>query len=383
MIEAECRTTVSLFCSLPELSLVWPWKERLVLLRLVLENRRDLPLELRRRDRHRHVELLDRPFLPRAAIKPKYAFRGPRVLGDGFHTFEDCGQAGPMGAVRIGEIPGRIDLMRLYLAEQVGDDFDVGFTQRLLGDSPRLVERKIQKMEMVVWHAATPTGIRRFDPTNQTLDLLDFRDIHFTGALLSQDVGHPPFQRFSLGRAESKRRIKMCHKVRETKRFAVEDRDVSRGLIGHVHFVSLIDQSDERSAHGDYVVIGMRAEDEDSLREDLVGRPIDITGPLSSGRLAAGPPRDRALNRAEDLEIQIVDTPSLGEEFLQAVLVVILSLDFENCLGDSVGQPDHRFLDQLLRPNDWPHRPRRRQPRKRCGRPLVQIHGRVGVLLKE
>ena len=39
-------------------------------------------------------------------------------------------------------------------------------------------------------------------------------------------------------------------------------------LVGDVHLVALLAQADERAAHADHVVVGVRAEDDDALGED-------------------------------------------------------------------------------------------------------------------
>ena len=49
---------------------------------------------------------------------------------------------------------------------------------------------------------------------------------------------------------------------------------------------------------------------------------------LACGRLAAGPAGDRRLQVPEDLDVDVVRRPAIGQQILQAVLVVVLSVSF-------------------------------------------------------
>ena len=54
-----------------------------------------------------------------------------------------------MSTVRIGQISGSVDLVRLNFVQQFSDYSDVLFTQRLLLDGASLVERQFQEVNVV------------------------------------------------------------------------------------------------------------------------------------------------------------------------------------------------------------------------------------------
>lgn len=77
-IVQTCRTGISCFGPLPELSHVGTGKQRAVFLRLVFKNRSTFSGDFLRAERDGHFNLIRSPFLPRTSVKPKLAVVKPR-----------------------------------------------------------------------------------------------------------------------------------------------------------------------------------------------------------------------------------------------------------------------------------------------------------------
>src|SRR5687768_17347153 len=96
------RMTISVLRPLPEFArIVRAGEEGLVLLALVLEDRLALFVNFVRRKRDGHLDLVDPPLLPRAAVQPDLALPDPRPLLQFFQRLEDRRQADAVGAVRV------------------------------------------------------------------------------------------------------------------------------------------------------------------------------------------------------------------------------------------------------------------------------------------
>ena len=93
-----------------------PGKQRPVLLRLVLEDGGPLAVHFGRAERHGHFDFVRTPFVPRAAIQPHFAVGKPIVVLAALAGREHGVEAHAMRAVRIGQIAGRVDLVRPNLA---------------------------------------------------------------------------------------------------------------------------------------------------------------------------------------------------------------------------------------------------------------------------
>ena len=87
---------------------------------------------------------------------------------------------------------------------------------------------------------------------------------------------------------------------------------ITRGLICHMHVMTLLDKTDEGSSHGYDVIIRMRREYEDALRERIRRyRSCRIIGIRFSSR----PSRNGVLKIIEHIYIDPVIRTELLEEF--------------------------------------------------------------------
>ena len=160
----------------------------------------------------------------------------------------------------------------------------------------------------------------------------------------------------------------------------VVDGDIAGGLVGDMDIVTLADQPDEGSAHRDDIVVRVRGEDEDGLRE---GDGCDRAGAVVRIRLAAGPPGNRMLEVVEDLDVDFVERSEFLEEFPEGIVEIVLLGQFQDRFPDSLAEPDDGFPDELGRPVAGTDEPGGRHPGQQASGRLIDIEGDVIVLLEE
>ena len=111
---------------------------------------------------------------------------------------------------------------------------------------------------------------------------------------------------------------------------------VARGFVSHVHVVTLLHEADERAAHRDHVVVGMRREDDHPFGE---GRRRHGTRRVVGVGLAARPARDGVLEVVEDVDVDLVVGAALFEQFAQRVFDVILIGEFQDGVLNHAAEP--------------------------------------------
>ena len=170
---------------------------------------------------------------------------------------------------------------------------------------------------------------------------------------------------------DAEQAVELDHEVGEPPGVVVEDGDVAAGHVGDVDVVPLLDQADERAAHADDVVVGMRAEDEDAC----FGRSRRRAG-LRADRCAIISSNTRRPSRSAG--------PCSRSSSYSSCSRKSSSESFSSPLLHLQAQPDDGPADQLRRPVDRPELPRPLdggQLGRR--RPASRRNGRVGVLLQE
>ncbi len=121
------------------------------------------------------------------------------------HGLEDGRQADAVRAVRIGQVAGGVDLVRLDLLQQLGDDADVLLAERLLADLAGLVERHVQEVQVLDRHAAIAGGGPRFAAADQRLDLLHLGAVDLARLLVLEELLDVPFDLVGLLRRRGRR----------------------------------------------------------------------------------------------------------------------------------------------------------------------------------
>ncbi len=217
--------------------------------------------------------------------------------------------------------------------------------QRLLANPTGFVERHVQEVDVVRLYAGIARRGAGLGSADQRLDLLQFRAVHFAGLLAADEALDVLFDGRRLVFAELKGPAVFGDEVGMAQSRVVPDGNVARGLIGDVHIVPLLAQTDEGAAHGDHVVIGMRAEDHHALGENTAGVDgdgirraeaglADLRGAAPCvdalvrwiwcrGGLPPGQPVMVFCMRLEDFDIDVVRRAAMAQQFLQAVLVVV------------------------------------------------------------
>ena len=133
-------------------------------------------------------------------------------------------------------------------------------------------------------------------------------------------------------------RLNSTDEIGETPGVVIEDGDVAAGHVGDVDVVPLLDQPDQRAAHADDVVVGMRAEDQ---------APSCGVG---AGRAGVQMVRHHLV---EDAPAQHAGRAVLAQQFVKLVLAEIVVGELRaGALLDLQAQPDDRLADQRRRPVD-------------------------------
>ena len=383
---------VAVLGPLPELArVVGAGEQRRVLLALVLEDGDALAGHLIRRERNGHLDLIRVPLGPGAAVQPHVAVLQPGAVLEPLQGLEDRRQAHAVRAVRVGEVAGGVDLVGLDALQQIHGDADVLFSERLLLHPAGLVERQVHEVDVLRLHAAVAGAGAGLGPADQRLDLLQFGGVHLPWLLGGHELGHVVLNPLDLLGREPELAAELGHKVSVPHGGVVPHGDVAAGLVCDVHLMALIAQADERAAHGDHVVVGVGGEDHHALGEHAGSVHVGAAavGPARVGGAAARPAGDGLLQRAEDLDVDVVRAALAGaEQFLQPVLVVVLVGELEDRLLKRAGEPDRGLLGVVRVPllAEGLHRaqrPRRLEPRQFRRRGRVKDDAAGGVLLQE
>ena len=89
-----------------------------------------------------------------------------------------------MRTMRIAQVTGGVDLMRFNLTHQIYGDVNIIGVQWFFTDSPGLIERKIEEMQILARHTATSGTCDCLTTTDQGFCLLDFVAVDLSGFLV-------------------------------------------------------------------------------------------------------------------------------------------------------------------------------------------------------
>ena len=275
--------------------------------------------------RHAHLDVGHIPFRPGSAIHPYSAVLQP--LSTGFFLLVDGGEYGirtlTMGAMRIGEVGRDIDLVGLYLLQQLHDWFDIALCHRQFLDLAALIERQVEEVDVILGDMVIATGITGLASTDQSLHGEDGLIVPISLFLLLQ-VTHD----FTIADlddlvgAVGKEFVEAVDEMHIEPHLLIRHSDIARCLVGHMHVVLLLHQPSDGSSHRDDIVIGVGREDDDSLGVGLC--PLRAGGVVYV-RLAAGPSGDGVLQFVEHFDVhQTGLSVELLDEVSQSVVHVIL-----------------------------------------------------------
>jgi len=267
-----------------------------------------------------------------------------------------------MRALRIGQVAGGVDLVRLDFLQQVRGDLGVLVGPAAVALGCGLIKRQIEKMKAFGQYAADAGRAASLGPAD--------------GSLHAHRIG--------LGRGRIQPHV--LEKIGVTLDHLIAHLAAAGNLINDVDRVALLRQPRDRAADRARAVARMRRKNHDALGKN--GRRRLEQGPRLLDRigLAAGPAGDRVLELAEDAQVELVGVAALGEEVLQRVRIIILVGKLEHRLAGFAGQPRHgashhrvvpREVHFLERPDD----PRRAQAGQAAGRGLVEHEQGILVVL--
>src|SRR6056297_3766065 len=115
-------------------------------------------------------------------------------------------------------------------------------------------------MNLLVWKATESSAGSGFPATDQALGRSNGGKIHL-GRLLFMKGGDGILQfgfNFLLHLATlTFKLVVFAHELQEAKGIVIVDGDISRRLISHVYFVSLLNQSKKSTTHRDDIIIGV------------------------------------------------------------------------------------------------------------------------------
>src|SRR5690606_30513679 len=170
---------ITFFRALPKLPRVASLEWHHVFLRLMYEDSESFLQHLIRTHRYRHFYLLNIPFLPSAFVEPEPAVVEPFITRslDSLHRFEYNIEAYNVRSVRIGEVAGAIDLVRLYFSQEFDRDLYILFAHRLLLNGSGFIERKIEEVYIVVGNANVSACSSRLAAANESLYRTNVRRI--------------------------------------------------------------------------------------------------------------------------------------------------------------------------------------------------------------
>ena len=119
---------------------------------------------------------------------------------------------------------------------------------------------------------------------------------------------------------ETIRETQFTHRIELLQDDIVVDGEIARRLVGHVHVVPVVDQTDEGAAHRNHVVVGVRRED-----QHLFGKGLRRNGPrrVVGVGLAARPAGNGMLQVVEDVDVDLVVRPFGFEQFAQRIFDVV------------------------------------------------------------
>ncbi len=120
--------------------------------------------------RHGHVDLVDRPRHPHAAIEPRLAIGEPRFVADEAERGGENFVALAVRALRIGEIARGVDLVRADFLEQRGGEISVLAGPAAMALRRGVVKGQVEKMESFLRHAAGPAPRRATQPADGRAD---------------------------------------------------------------------------------------------------------------------------------------------------------------------------------------------------------------------
>ena len=259
------RSSVAVFGTLPEESVVVAQEWSVLHLRLMLENRITLEAQFLRADRHRHFDMVDFPLCPRAAIHPYAAVFHPWLIDEFIDSGEHCIGAHTVCAVRVGEVACHEYLVRLHITDKFLHDIHVAASEVSLLDRTGLIERQLAEVNVFGLDADIVACCSSLALADFPFQVAHGLNVDVTGVLLVDKAVYFVAQAAILVGVDTEAVAYTVHEHHIAHHILVAHSDVARCLVSHMHIVVLIHESLQSAAHRDYVVVGVRTEHNHTL----------------------------------------------------------------------------------------------------------------------
>src|SRR5882762_3515622 len=177
-----------------------------------------------------------------------------------------------------------------------------------------------------------------FSSTDQSLDPQYLIAIDLAWRFFLQGLHDLVVEFHTVFLVQPKNFIEVFYKIGKADRILIKYRYVTRSLIGNMHFMTLVDQPDKRTPHGNDIVIGMGTEYDSAFGKGL--RALRTMGVIRI-RLAPGPSRDGVLELIEYFYVHLVGRAKLRNDVAHAMFHVVVVRELQHGLTDCLTKPNH------------------------------------------
>ena len=187
--------------------------------------------------------MVDFPFCPCTAIHPYTAILHPFLILDIVNSRKNRIQTNTMSAMRVGQVSGNKNLIRLNFFKKIFDNISIYLGQISFFNCSRFIKRQIQEMNIFRFHTDIITCSTRFSLTNQRFQMANIGCIYVPVLFLFYKFSY--FRMFShkFRSIEAKIFCDSPHKHYITHHIFVSDCDISRCFISNMYIMMLIYQT--------------------------------------------------------------------------------------------------------------------------------------------
>ena len=243
---------------MPELPWIASGEERFVLLAFVHEDRIAFEGQIAGAKGHSDFDFVKGVFLPSSAVQEDFRERLTSGLPIEQYRKDRLG-ADAMRAVWVGQIASDVDLIRPQASQEFIDDGDVFGPHRFFGDGTGSVEWQVEEVQIGLRATDGKRPGSGFVSTDESFDIQDRLGVGLAGGFAfdigSDRVGHLR----GLVAIDPEQFVVFTDQIGDHTRIVVEYRDVSGGHVGNMHLMLVLDQTDQRSAHADDIIVWVGA----------------------------------------------------------------------------------------------------------------------------
>jgi hypothetical protein len=221
-----------------------------------------------------------------------------------------------MRAVRIRQVTGHKDEVRLHLLEQRANDRDVCRTDRVFSDLTSLIKREIEKpCRRAGKSHGFDTG-HGFRFANDALDVLNLRDVDLSRMLSVEPLVRFFRERIYLRPIDAPFRRESLEKIQVATNVVVEHSDVAARHVRDRDVVVVLRHLAQNAAHRDDVVVRMRREADHLAADWQLGLSANL-----------------GAEDVEHLSVHFARRAELRDERRHARVRIVALRELEDCLA--------------------------------------------------